>query len=324
VVPGPAPRQTAAGGRVRVKVKQLPCPRVLSAVSSPPMSRMNWLLKARPRPVPPCLSRPVAVWLKGWKSRAISDRSIPGPVSLTLNWIASAPRGTAWSVTRPAVVNLTALPTRLMRTWRSFISSPTTPAGQGGGGEDQVEAPVAGPLPERGLGLRQEPGGIEGGEPQGHAPGLDFGHIQDVVDEGQEVITAALDGGQALALGVFQLGIAGQDLGEAQDGVHGGADFVAHAGQEFALGAGWRPPPWPAPRAWPRWPGELPVKSKNWSNRCGSPLSRVGRIRQSAQTSRPKVLRAWISRRTCWPSARAFRQSSSTPVLLTVPRVRKS
>jgi hypothetical protein len=110
------------------------------------------------------------------------------------------------------------------------------PMRQGGGGEHQVEAPVAGPLPERGLGLRQEPGGIEGGKPQGHAPGLDLGHIQDVVDEGQEVITVSLDDGQALALGVFQLGIAGQDLGEAQDGVHGGADFVAHAGQEFALG----------------------------------------------------------------------------------------
>ena len=91
-------------------------------------------------------------------------------------------------------------------------------------------------MPEKGLGLRQEPRGIEGGNPQGHAPGLDLGHVEDVVDEGQEVIAAALDDGQALALGGRQLGVPDQYLGEANDGVHGGTDFVAHVGQEGALG----------------------------------------------------------------------------------------
>ena len=51
------------------------------------------------------------------------------------------------------------------------------------------------------------------------------------------MFAAIADGLDGLAVRVLQLGIAVEDLGVAEDGVHGGADLVAHIGQEGALGA---------------------------------------------------------------------------------------
>jgi hypothetical protein len=51
---------------------------------------------------------------------------------------------------------------------------------------------------------------------------------------------AILDLVEIIRLFGRQLGLEGQ-VGQADDRVHGGADLVAHVGQEFTLGPGWRP-----------------------------------------------------------------------------------
>ena len=66
--------------------------------------------------------------------------------------------------------------------------------------------------------------------------GFDFGEIEDVVDDGEEVLAVAADGVdvfEAVALGL--VGIE-HEIGVADDGGHGGADFVAHVGEEAGFG----------------------------------------------------------------------------------------
>ncbi len=68
--------------------------------------------------------------------------------------------------------------------------------------------------------------------------GFDFRQIEDVVQEGEEVFSAGVDDIQVIfALGrvVFVASFA-QEVGEPDDGIQRGADFVAHVGQEPALG----------------------------------------------------------------------------------------
>jgi hypothetical protein len=67
--------------------------------------------------------------------------------------------------------------------------------------------------------------------------GLDLGQVQDVVDDLQQVVGGHVDALQAVALARV-LEVALDQVGQADDGVHRGADLVAHVGQEGALGAG--------------------------------------------------------------------------------------
>ena len=68
--------------------------------------------------------------------------------------------------------------------------------------------------------------------------GLDLGEIENVVDQVEQVLAAGMDGVEIFAALFLALGeAAAQHVGEADDRVHRRADFVAHAGQEFALGA---------------------------------------------------------------------------------------
>jgi hypothetical protein len=66
--------------------------------------------------------------------------------------------------------------------------------------------------------------------------GFDLGQIQDIVDKVEQVVTTAADDVDGVALLRVQARIVRQDLGIAENGVHGGADFVAHIGEEGALG----------------------------------------------------------------------------------------
>ena len=68
--------------------------------------------------------------------------------------------------------------------------------------------------------------------------GLDLRQVEDVVDQGEEVLAAGEDDFQVVfALGLVVLLVAlAQQVGEADDGVQRRADFVAHVGQEAALG----------------------------------------------------------------------------------------
>ena len=70
------------------------------------------------------------------------------------------------------------------------------------------------------------------------APGLDLGQIQNVVDKVQQVPAAGMDDFQMFGRirRLAQAAAAAQHLGETQNRVHGGADLVAHIGQELALG----------------------------------------------------------------------------------------
>ena len=77
---------------------------------------------------------------------------------------------------------------------------------------------------------------IEIGGLQFHAPGVDLGKIEDFVDEMEEVVATAGDRGQGVTLEGVQRAVAQQDLRIAENGVHRGADFVAHVGEKFGLG----------------------------------------------------------------------------------------
>ena len=65
--------------------------------------------------------------------------------------------------------------------------------------------------------------------------GFDLGEVQDVIDDGQQRVGAAAGGLDIIALLVRQFGVQ-QQGGHADDAVHGRADFVAHVGQELGLG----------------------------------------------------------------------------------------
>ena len=65
--------------------------------------------------------------------------------------------------------------------------------------------------------------------------GLHLGEVEDVVEQSQQRVGRLQNDVEILALLVREGGLQGQ-LGHAHDAVHGGADFVAHVGQEIALG----------------------------------------------------------------------------------------
>ena len=66
---------------------------------------------------------------------------------------------------------------------------------------------------------------------------FNFGHVQHIVDKPQKMLAGQRDFFQAVPdlLGIVYVG--GGDGRHAHNGVHGGADIVAHIGQELALGA---------------------------------------------------------------------------------------
>ena len=65
-------------------------------------------------------------------------------------------------------------------------------------------------------------------------PRLDLGKVQDVVDEGQQSPPAVLSHVCEAPL-LRRKVCVHKELKHAQDAIHGGADFVAHVGQETAL-----------------------------------------------------------------------------------------
>ena len=69
--------------------------------------------------------------------------------------------------------------------------------------------------------------------------GFDLGNVEHVVQQLQQVLAAGADGFEEVGpfLFVAAVGAADQQLGEAEDAVERRADFVAHVGEELALGA---------------------------------------------------------------------------------------
>ena len=65
--------------------------------------------------------------------------------------------------------------------------------------------------------------------------GLDLGEVKDVVDQGQQVVAGHFEIPNIVHLLFRQIRHL-QQLGHADHAVHWGTDFVAHVGQELALG----------------------------------------------------------------------------------------
>ena len=66
--------------------------------------------------------------------------------------------------------------------------------------------------------------------------GLDLRQVENIVDQMQQIFAVAPDDHEIIvSVAAIDLGIH-QQIGIAQDGGHGRADFVAHVGEELALG----------------------------------------------------------------------------------------
>ena len=65
--------------------------------------------------------------------------------------------------------------------------------------------------------------------------GFDFGKIKNVINQLEQSLAAAVDDIHIFFLIGFDIRLR-QQVGKPQNGIHGGADFMAHHGQKFTLG----------------------------------------------------------------------------------------
>ncbi len=119
--------QLSATRNGRVMAKRLPLPSSEVTTTSPPSRLQRRLVMASPRPVPPNL-RVVeeSAWVKAWNSLACCSGVMPMPESDTsktmLRPFGPSVRRTS-RPTRPSLVNLQALLTRLSRDCLSLVTS---------------------------------------------------------------------------------------------------------------------------------------------------------------------------------------------------------
>ena len=142
------------------------------------------------------------------------------------------------TATSPCSVNLMALPTRFTRICRSRSGSPhdAPRARPGAIVADQFQPLARAPAgPGSCSGVSRMSRRFEIDRFQVQLAGLDLGEIQNVVDDAEQGVGRDFDDLQVFALLGRQFGVQRQ-FRHADDAVHRGADFVAHVGQEFALG----------------------------------------------------------------------------------------
>ena len=70
-----------------------------------------------------------------------------------------------------------------------------------------------------------------------HLAALNAAHVQHIVDEGEQVLAGSGDLFQIIQHLLLILNMGRRQRGEADNGVHRGADVVAHVEQELPLGA---------------------------------------------------------------------------------------
>ena len=105
--------------------------------------------------------------------------------------------------------------------------------------DHQLDLPGLGLVANQGDDVADHTLDFEVGEFQFQLAGLDLRQIENVVDEIEQVVGGSGDLGQPV--GVAHVGdLAAEQVGEADDGVHRGADFVTHVGQKLALAAAGR------------------------------------------------------------------------------------
>ena len=88
---------------------------------------------------------------------------------------------------------------------------------------------------EEGTDIVQHYAQVEVHRPQVDVALLHLCQFQDVVDEGEQALGGVLDGEQVVPLTGVGAGLV-EEAGETDDGIHGGADLVAHVGEETTFG----------------------------------------------------------------------------------------
>ena len=101
-------------------------------------------------------------------------------------------------------------------------------------GADQFHFLLAGAEGEEAGGFLDEWDDGEVGGSDFEAGGLDLGEVEDVVDEGEEGGAAGVDDFEVFALFGGEVGVE-EEVGHADDPVHGGTDFMTHVGEELAF-----------------------------------------------------------------------------------------
>lgn len=124
--------------RRRVTWNALPFPASLSTQIFPPIIVQKRDAIAKPRPVPPCfLDVDPSACSNARNIFFLFSGGVPMPVSATVRWrqtVSSySSADSTFTTTSPSSVNLMALPTRLVRIWRTRPGSPMTASGISGG-----------------------------------------------------------------------------------------------------------------------------------------------------------------------------------------------
>ncbi len=132
--------------------------------------------------------------------------------------------------------NLTALLSRLNSTCLMRVGSASTRSGTRGSIVDvQRQRLLLRLRPHQRVDFAQQFAQVDGAVGHRHAPGFEQRHVEDVVEDGQQVVGRFGGGAQVVDLARVQPGIA-QQRQHAQQAMERGADLVAHVGQERALG----------------------------------------------------------------------------------------
>jgi hypothetical protein len=139
----------------------------------------------------------------------------------------------------PRSVNLPALLSRLSRTWRRRCSS-VMRVGRVGGDDEFEGVMIGGEEREDGVAdLLEQADRRDLGELEVDGAGLDAGDIEEVVDEGEELLAGVAD--LVEVGGVGEVALVGQglldQLAVAEDRIEGGPQLVADVAQELGLAA---------------------------------------------------------------------------------------
>ena len=139
------------------------------------------------------------------------------------------------TTTSPSCVNLTALPTRLVSTWRSRPSSPLTHCGTSSEICTSSSRPALVRAPGQQVArVADRLAHVEVRRVQVQLAGLDLREVEDVVDDRQQRAAGAAHRLGERALLVVERRVQ-QQVGHAEHAVHRGADLVADVGHELGL-----------------------------------------------------------------------------------------
>ena len=233
-------------------MKVLPSPGVLRTRISPPSRRAISRLIDSPRPVPPYMRPvPVSACWNGSKMIFSLSAAMPMPVSLTEKATTRPARlSTGWSTdqpsaassirrsTRPVSVNLQAFESRFRSTCWSRLASVEMAAGRPAASVDpERQALGLGHRAERALDVFPQLAERVLADLDRHRPRLDLGHVEDVVDQREQVGARRVDRlGELLLLGrQVPVGVVREHLGEDQQAVERGPQLVRHVGEELGL-----------------------------------------------------------------------------------------